>query len=55
MRGAMPDEESIIVLMAKTAMEKRAYFRQLPGIDRDKTLFPRKQMEHPELINKGSD
>jgi len=55
MRGAMPNEESVIVLMAKTAMEKRAYFRQLPGIDRDKTLFPRKQAEHPDLINKGSD
>ncbi|WP_016777142.1 IS256 family transposase [Anaerophaga thermohalophila] len=56
MRGAMPNEESVIVLMAKTAMEKRAYFRQLPGIDRDKTLFPeKKKMEHPDLINKGSD
>ncbi|SFF11929.1 IS256 family transposase [Thermophagus xiamenensis] len=55
MRGAMPNEESVIVLMAKTAMEKRAYFRQLPGIDRDKTLFPGKQVEHPDLINKGSD
>jgi hypothetical protein len=27
MRGAMPTEESVIVLMAKTAMDKKAYFR----------------------------
>ncbi|WP_010527131.1 transposase [Thermophagus xiamenensis] len=30
-RGFMPNEESFIVLMAKTAMDKCAYFRQLPG------------------------
>ena len=41
--------------MAKTAMDKRAYFRQLPGIGNNKTLFPEKQMKHPDLINKGSD
>jgi putative transposase len=40
MRGAMPTEESVIVLMAKTAMGKKAYFRALPGIERDKVLFP---------------
>jgi len=39
MRGAMPNEESVIVLMSKTAMDKRAYYRALPGIDSDKTLF----------------
>ncbi len=26
--------------MAKTAMDKKAYFRALPGIERDKVLFP---------------
>ncbi|MCB0801422.1 MAG: transposase, partial [Bacteroidales bacterium] len=40
MRGAMPTEESVIVLMAKTAMDKKAYFRALPGIERDRVLFP---------------
>lgn len=40
MRGAMPNEESVLLLMGKTAMDKEAYYRQLPGIDCDKTLFP---------------
>ena len=40
MRSAMPNEESVIVLMAKTAMDKTAYQREVPGIDRDKNLFP---------------
>ena len=39
MRG-IPNEESVIVLMAKTAMDKTTYRRALPGIDRDKDLFP---------------
>ena len=43
MRGAMPNEESVIVLMAKTAMDKTAYRRALPGIDRDKELFPEEE------------
>ena len=33
-------EESVIVLMAKTAIDKKAYFRALPGIERDRVLFP---------------
>jgi len=40
MRGAMPNEESVIVLMAKTAMDKTAYTRALPAIDVDLKLFP---------------
>jgi len=26
--------------MAKAAMDKKAYFRALPGIERDRVLFP---------------
>jgi transposase-like protein len=40
MRGAMPNEESVLVLMGKTAMDKTSYQRCLPKIDLDKKLFP---------------
>lgn len=40
MRGAMPNEESVLVLMGKTAMDKTSYARALPGIDMDQNLFP---------------
>ena len=30
MRGAMPNEESVILLMGKTAMDKKSYLRQVP-------------------------
>ena len=40
MRGAMPNDESVLTLMGKTAMDKNNYGRQLPRIDMDKTLFP---------------
>ena len=40
MRGAMPDEDSVIVLMGKTAMDKESYMRIIPRIREDKTLFP---------------
>lgn len=40
MRGAMPNEDSVLVLMGKVAMDKSCYNRELPGIDQDKTLFP---------------
>lgn len=40
MRGAMPNEESVLVLMGKTAMDKTSYNRILPGITTDRTLFP---------------
>lgn len=36
----MPNEESVLVLMGKTAMDKTSYNRILPGITTDKTLFP---------------
>lgn len=40
MRGSMPSEEAVLVLMGRTAMDKESYRRQLPRIDCDKTLFP---------------
>ena len=40
MRGAMPNEESVLLLMGKTAMDKKSYLRQVPRIDLDKNLFP---------------
>lgn len=40
MRGAMPNDESVIVLMGRTAMDKTSYGRILPGILTDTTLFP---------------
>jgi transposase-like protein len=50
MRGAMPNEESVIVLMAKTAMDKTAYTRALPAIDSDTTLFPEDDTRFLDLI-----
>jgi transposase-like protein len=55
MRGAMPNEESVIVLMAKTAMDKTAYYRALPAIDLDKKLFPDEKIYFPGMINKEKD
>ena len=46
MRGAMPNEESVILLMGKTAMDKTSYRRQVPRIDLDKELFP-DECNHP--------
>ena len=40
MRGAMPNDESVLTLMGKTAKDKDSYGRQLPRIDCDKMLFP---------------
>lgn len=40
MHGAMPDEDSVIVLMGKTAMDNESYMRIIPRIREDKTLFP---------------
>jgi len=40
MRGALPSEEAVILLMGKTAMDKKAHLRALPAIDIDKKLFP---------------
>ena len=55
MRGAMPGEESVIVLMAKTAMDKTAYYRTLPAVDMDKSLFPDEKKYFPDIINKEKD
>ena len=51
MRGAMPNEESVIVLMAKTAMDKSAYYRALPAIDIDKKLFPDERDNFLDLLH----
>ena len=40
MRGALPNEESVLVLMGKTAMDKESYNRRIPRILLDHTLFP---------------
>jgi len=40
MRGAMPNEDSVLVLMGKVAMDKTCYNRELPNIDLDQKLFP---------------
>ena len=40
MCGAIPDENSVIVLMGKTAMDKESYQRVIPRIREDATLFP---------------
>jgi hypothetical protein len=55
MRSAMPDEESVIVLMAKTAMDKSSYYRALPYIDHDEKLFPNEKNHFLDLINKVAE
>ena len=40
MRDAMSNEESVLLLTGKTAMDKKSYRRQVPRIDADGTLFP---------------
>lgn len=40
MRTAMPNEESVLVLMGSVAMDHKAFDRKLPNITADKTLFP---------------
>lgn len=40
MRTAMPNEDSVLVLMGSVAMEHKAFDRILPRITADKTLFP---------------
>ena len=54
MRGAMPNEESVLLLMGKTAMDKKSYLRQVPRIDDDTTLFPpEKAAPQPEFTASG--
>ena len=36
MRGAMPNEESVLLLMGKTAMDKKSYLRPLPKMTNQK-------------------
>ena len=55
MRSAMPDEESVIVLMAKMAMDKSSYYRALPYIDHDEKLFPNEKNHFLDLINKVAE
>lgn len=38
MRGAMPDEVSVIVLMGKTAMDKESYRRVIPRMREERVL-----------------
>lgn len=40
MRTAMPNDDSVLVLMGSVAMEHKAFDRILPRITADKTLFP---------------
>lgn len=40
MHYAMPNEESVILLTGKTAMDKKSYVRQVQRINLDKNLFP---------------
>ena len=40
MRAVMPNPESVLLLMAKTAMDKKAYTRKVPKLAFDKSLFP---------------
>ena len=51
----MPNEESVLQLMGKTAMDKKSYLRQMPRIDLDETLFPpEKAATQPEYTTSGS-
>lgn len=55
MRCAMPNEESVLLLMGKTAMDKKSYLRQVPRIDLDTALFPpEKAAPLPEYTTSGS-
>ena len=36
----MPGEESVLLLMGKTAIDKKSHLGQVPGIDLDRGLFP---------------
>lgn len=41
MRSSMPGEDSVITLIGKVSMDKRAYQRKLPAIMHDRKLFPK--------------
>jgi len=38
MRGALPNEQAVLVLMASVAINKKAYERKLPTIDRESSF-----------------
>ena len=40
MRSVMPSEESVLLLMGKTAMDKKSYLRPVSRIDLGRELFP---------------
>lgn len=40
MWGAMPNEESVLLLMGKTVVDKKSYIGPVPQIDLDRELFP---------------
>jgi len=44
-----PTRSLSLVLMGKVSMDKEAYNRELPGIDKDETLFPKEEacFTHP--------
>ena len=54
MRCAMPTDESVIVLMGRTAMDKKSYSRVLPGILTDKTLFPDKTRRLLDMLENNN-
>ena len=39
MRGTMPNEESVLLLMGKTAMDKKSYLRPVPRIIKSASFF----------------
>ena len=50
----MLNEESLLLLMGKTAKDKKSYLRQVPRIDLDETLFtPEKAAPQPEYTTSG--
>ena len=51
MRGALPDEDSVIVLMGKTAMDKESYSWVIPRIKADRLSFPTKRLKKRRLSN----
>ena len=39
-QSAVPSEESVLLLMGKTDIDKKSYLRLVPRIDLDRELFP---------------
>lgn len=50
----VPHRRLTLLLMGKTAMDKKSYLRQVPRIDLDETLFPpEKAAPQPEYTTSG--